>query len=77
MMRFVPWFTLAGAAVFAISPLGHEVVHSSFYSGEQLSRTLGQFVLAIVASITLALALIEIAARNYIRKRRNKQVAGG
>jgi hypothetical protein len=76
-MRLVPWFTLAAAAVFAVSPLGQEVVHSSFYSGEQLSRTLGQFVLAIVASIALALAPIEIAARHYIRRRRNKQVAGG
>ncbi len=75
-MRLVPWFTLAAAIVVAISPLGQDVIHSSFFSGEQLSRSIGQFMFATGIIIAVVLALIEWTIRYYIRKR-GKQVAGG
>ena len=76
-MRQVPWFTLAAAIVAAISPLGQDVIHSSFFSGEQLSRSIGQFMLVTGFVIAAVLALIEWTIRYCIRKRRGKLVAGG
>jgi len=76
-MRHVPWFTLAALAVVAISPLGQDVIHSAIFSGEQLSRSIGQFMFAPGLAIAVLLALVEWMVRYYLRKRRSKQVAGG
>ena len=73
----MPWFTLAALIVVAISPLGQDVIHSSFFSGEQLSRSIGQFMFATGLAIASALGLAECTIRYYLRKRRSKQVAGG
>jgi hypothetical protein len=76
-MRHMPWFTLAALVVVAISPLGQDVIHSSFFSGEQLARSIGQFMFVTGLAIAVALALVEWTIRYYLRKRRSKQVAGG
>jgi hypothetical protein len=76
-MRHVPWFTLAALFVVAISPLGQDVIRSSFFSGEQLSRSIGQFMFVTGLAIAVVLALIGWTSRYYLRKRRSKQVAGG
>ncbi len=76
-MRQMPWFTLAAAIVVAISPLGQDVIHSSFFSGEQLSRSIGQFMFVTGFAIVVVLALVEWTVRYYLRRRRSKQVAGG
>jgi ribose/xylose/arabinose/galactoside ABC-type transport system permease subunit len=75
-MRRVPWFTLAAFVAVAISPLGEEIFHSSFSSGEQLSRSLGQFMLEAIVAIAVALVVIEVLVRHYLHKRRSKQAAG-
>ena len=72
-MRHVPWFTLAALAAVAISPLGQSVIHSAFFSGEQLSRTLGQFLLEVILAIAAGVALLEWTIRYFLRKRRSKQ----
>jgi len=76
-MRLVPWFTLAALVVAAISPLGRDVLHSSFFSGEHIARTLGLFFLTVILAIAAGAALLEWAVRYYLHKRRNRQVAGG
>lgn len=76
IVRRVPWFTLAALVAVAISPLGQEIFQSSFVSGEQLSRSLGQFLLAVILAIAAALAAIEALVRHYLHKRRSKQAAG-
>jgi len=76
-MRRVPWFTLAALVAVAISPPGQEIFHSSFSSGEQLSRSLGQFLFEIILAIAIAHAVIEVLVRHYSHKRRSKQMAGG
>jgi hypothetical protein len=68
-MRLVPWITLAAAVVLFITPLGHEVIQSSFYSGEQLSRTIGQFMLMCILGGVVVLAAIEWGVRFYLRRR--------
>jgi len=75
--RLVPWFTLAALVVVAISPLGRDIIQSSFYSGEHIARTLGQFLLAVILAIAAGLALLEWAIRYYLYRRRKKQVARG
>jgi hypothetical protein len=68
-MRHVPWFTLVATAVFFITPLGQSILQSSFYSGEGLANSIGQFMLMVVAGIVAALALLEWAIKYYLRRR--------
>ena len=76
MMRHVPWITLIAAAVFCVSPLGQDVIYSSFFSGEQLARNLSQFLLMVIVAIVIALAALEWGLKIYLRKRRSKGAAG-
>lgn len=75
-MRHVPWFTLAAAAIFFLTPLGQSMLQSAFYSGEQLANSIAQFMLMIVAGIVVALAALEWGIKYYIR-RRARTVARG
>jgi hypothetical protein len=76
-MRHVPWVTLVAAALFCASPLGRELYHNAFVSGETISNDLGRFLLTVVAAIALALALIEWTIKFYLRRRRRAGAAGG
>jgi hypothetical protein len=75
-MRQVPWITLAIAVIFFISPPSLKLLNSAFFSGEQLARTMSQFVLEIMAAILAALGFIEWGIKFYLRRRRSKQSAG-
>jgi hypothetical protein len=75
-MSLVPWITLAATAVLFISPFGRDVIDSSFYSGEQLARTIGQFLLMCISGGALALAAIEWGVRFWLRRRRARTANG-
>jgi hypothetical protein len=75
-MRLVPWITLAAAAALFISPLGQDVIQSSFYSNEQLSRTIGQFLLMCILGGAIVLAAIEWGVRFYLQRRRARAANG-
>jgi len=68
-MKQVPWLTLVAAAIFFVTPLGTDLIHSSFFSGEQLSRSLGQFLLTMFLLGIVALAAIEWGAKVYPQRR--------
>jgi hypothetical protein len=68
-MRFIPWISIAIAIVAALSPLGGEVIHN-LSSGEALSRSIAQLFVIFALPALLLLALIEIAIRVYLRRRR-------
>jgi hypothetical protein len=76
-MKHVPWITLIVAALFLISPFGQDLVRSAFFSGEQLARSLSQFLLMILASVTVALAAVEWGVKFYLRRRRSRATANG
>jgi len=64
------------AAVPAASPLGQEVIHSAFISGEQLARNIWQPIFFAVVVAVIVLMMIEWALRIAIsRWRAQKQVS--
>jgi hypothetical protein len=69
-MRRWPWITLILAVLVAISPLGREVLGGAFVSGEQLSRSISQFMLAVGLAILAGLALLEWLAKWLVTRRR-------
>jgi hypothetical protein len=68
-----PWITLAAGPVFVIWPPGQSLIHSAFYSGEQLARSLSQFLLLVIALIWAGLVLLEWLVRVYMLRRRAKR----
>jgi hypothetical protein len=69
-MRLVPWFTLVAAVLVAVSPIGQDVYHSSFVSGEAISNSIGQFLLTVMLAIAAVCAAVEIGVRYWLRRRR-------
>jgi hypothetical protein len=69
-MRRWPWITLILAVLVAISPLGREVFEGAFVSGEQLSRSISQFMLAVGLAMLVSLALLEWLAKWLVTRRR-------
>jgi hypothetical protein len=69
-MRRWPWITLILAVLVAISPLGREVLEGAFVSGEQLSRSISQFMLAVGLAMLAGLALLEWLAKWLLTRRR-------
>ena len=75
-MRHVPWFTLAAAAVFLLSPYGQDLLYGAFLSNEQISNSISQFLLLVALAIVAGLALLEWTVKYFLRSRRAK-IAGG
>ena len=69
-MRQWPWITLVATLLVAVSPLGQSVLHGAFVSGEQLSRSIAQFMLTIGLAIFVGLAFIEWLIKWFVRRRR-------
>ena len=59
------------AAVVALNPLGLDIIHAAFFSGEQLSRNIWQPIVTCAALILLVL----IALEWWLRKRWNERRA--
>lgn len=72
-MRQWPWITLVAALLVAVSPLGQSVFDGAFVSGEQLSRSIAQFLLTIGLAIFIGLGFIEWLIKWYVRRRRAAQ----
>jgi hypothetical protein len=74
MMRW-PWISLLLAVLLLISPLGREVIHDAFFSGEALSRNIAQAMLCIGLAILLVIGAIEWLVRMIISRRRARGAA--
>jgi ABC-type proline/glycine betaine transport system permease subunit len=71
-----PWITMIAAVVLAVSPLGQEVLRGAFVSNEQLTRHLSLFLLAVLSSILVGVALVEWLVRFlWLRRRAKRQAA--
>ena len=69
-----PWIALATGPIFAISPFGQSLIHDSFYSGEQLARSLSGFLLMMFALVWAGLVLLEWLVRVFMLRRRVKRL---
>lgn len=68
-MRNWPWVTTIATIAFALSPLGRDIFYGAFISGEQLARSLSQFILIVVALIVVALVVAECLFKWMWRRR--------
>lgn len=64
-----PWITFCVGAMLLILPLGQDLIHGAFFSGEQLSRNIMQPVLAVVVAIWAILVAIEWIVRTLLARR--------
>jgi hypothetical protein len=65
-----PWISLLTAIVAIVSPLGREVIHNAFFSGEQLSRNIAQPFFLIGLAILILMGALEWLVRLVVFKRR-------
>ena len=54
---------------------GQSLVQSAFYSGEQLARSLSEFLLWCIGGVWLGLVVLEWLARVFILRRRTKRLS--
>jgi len=75
-----PWITLSIAAVISLNPLGLEIIYNALSAGEQLARSLGQFLVYCGLGILTGLGLIEFTIRKLLlmrQRRKYNQAASG
>jgi len=65
-----PWISLLLAVLIVISPLGREIIHDAFYSGEALSRNIARFLIYIALGIAAAIIALEWLVRLILSRRR-------
>ena len=69
-----PWISLLLSAVLVVNPVGLDVLHSAFFAGEQLARSIGQAVVMIALAIMAGAILLEWLVRFVVFKRRARGV---
>ena len=65
-----PWISLLLAVLIVISPIGRDIIHSAYYSGEALSRSIGQALIYIGLGIAGLMVALEWLVRLIISRRR-------
>jgi len=63
------------AAVIALNPLGIDVIHAAFFSGEALSRNIWGSIALTGMAITVLIILLEWGTRKFIISRRARGTA--
>jgi len=71
-MRHIPYITLVAAALFFAGPYGRDILYGAFWSNEQISNSIAQFLLLVVLAAVLAFMLLEWTVKFYWRRRRGK-----
>ncbi|CAN5255771.1 hypothetical protein BH11PSE4_BH11PSE4_28230 [soil metagenome] len=71
-----PWITLLIAAAAALNPVGYDLLYNAYNSGEQLARSLGQFLVYCALGILAALGLIEFGIRKFLIARQRRSARG-
>lgn len=65
-----PWISMLLALLAVVSPLGREVIHNGFFSGEALSRNIAQPLFFTALALLVLIAVAEWLIRLIIGKRR-------
>ena len=71
-----PWITLLIAAAAALNPVGYDIIYNAYHSGEQLARSLGQFLIYCALGIVAAMGLIEFGIRKFMISRQRRLASG-
>lgn len=62
-MKQIPWISLVVAALVLFNPIGLEVLHNAFLSGEALSRNIAMPIFLIAIAVLSAVAFVELWIR--------------
>ena len=65
-----PWVSILLAVLVAVSPLGQDVIHDGFFSGEALSRNIAQPLFFMGLGFFVLIGAAEWLVRLRISKRR-------
>ncbi|WP_298240875.1 hypothetical protein [uncultured Bradyrhizobium sp.] len=65
-----PWISLLLSTALVLNPVGLDVLHSAFFAGEQLARSIGQAVVMIALAGMAGAILLEWLVRGLIFRRR-------
>jgi flagellar biogenesis protein FliO len=65
-----PWISILLGVLAAASPLGREVFHDAFFSGEALSRNIAQPLFFMALALLALIVAAEWLVRLLISKRR-------
>ncbi len=60
----------------ALNPVGYDIIINAYTSGEQLARSLGQFLIYCALGILTAMALIEFGIRKFLISRQHRRASG-
>ncbi|WP_445487772.1 hypothetical protein [Rhodopseudomonas sp. RCAM05734] len=71
-----PWIWLLIAAAAALNPVGYDILYNAYNSGEQLARSLGQFLIYCALGILAATGLIEFGIRRFLISRQRRSARG-
>ena len=70
-----PWISLLLPIAVIVSPLGREVIHNAFFSGEQLSRNIARPFFFIGLAVMILAGLLEWLGRLIFLRRRGRGAA--
>jgi hypothetical protein len=70
-----PWISMLVSIAIIASPLGREVIHNAFFSGEALSRNIAQPLFFTGLGIAVLIGAIEWLVRTIISKRRARSAS--
>jgi hypothetical protein len=65
-----PWISILLGVLAAASPVGQELIHNAFFSGEALSRNIAQPLFFMGLALLALIAAAEWLVRLLISKRR-------
>ncbi|GGI25573.1 hypothetical protein [Bradyrhizobium guangdongense] len=65
-----PWISMLLSIIVLVSPIGTEILHDAFVSGEQLSRSIAQPIALIGFAILISICIVEWLVRSIVSKRR-------
>ncbi len=60
------------SVIVLVSPIGYEVLHDAFFSGEALSRSMAQPIAFIGFAILISICVVEWLVRTVILNRRSR-----
>jgi hypothetical protein len=67
-----PWITLLIMVAALLNPLGLDIIHAAFLSGEALSRNIWQPIALIAIAVLLMMIALERLVRALALKRRSR-----
>jgi hypothetical protein len=67
-----PWITLLIMVAALLNPLGLNIIHAAFLSGEALSRNIWQPIALIAIAVLLMMIALERLVRALTLKRRSR-----